>query len=124
MTIFISSHNLSEIQEICDRVGIINKGNIVAKDSVSALSKKLNLKPKMTIELEKITEKIKESIKDIIDKEDEIDFVENNVDVICDSKTKAKVILAIAKAGGNILNLKTLEPSLEEVFMRFTQEQI
>jgi len=34
---------------------------------------------------------------------------------------KAKVILAISTAGGNIQNLQTKEPSLEEVFMRYTE---
>jgi len=118
-TVFISSHILSEIQKICDRVGIINKGVLVAKDTVETLSKKLNLKPQMIIELDKISDKITKSISDIkgIDR---IEVKEKTINVICDSETKAKVILAIAKAGGNILNLQTHEPSLEEVFMRYT----
>jgi ABC-type uncharacterized transport system ATPase subunit len=34
---------------------------------------------------------------------------------------KAKVILAISTTGGNIQNIQTKEPSLEEVFMRYTE---
>lgn len=122
-TVFVSSHILSEIQEICDRVGIINKGVLVAKDTVEALSKRLNLKPQMSIELDNISDKIIKSIKNIkgIDK---IEVKEKTINVICGSETKARVILATAKAGGNILNLHTRDPSLEEVFMRFTEEEL
>jgi ABC-type multidrug transport system ATPase subunit len=119
-TIFVSSHILSEIQEVCGRVGIINKGVLVAQDSVSALSKKLNLKPTITVELEKISDTVIDEVKKIngIDK---INIVGDRIDVICGSDVKVKVILAIANAGGNILNLYTKEPSLEEVFMRYTE---
>jgi len=119
-TIFISSHILSEIQEICDRVGIINKGVLVAQDTVVGLSKKLNLKPKITVELEIMSDDAVASVKKVkgVDK---VERIGKSIDVICDPKTKAKVILAIETAGGNIINLYTREPSLEEVFMRFTE---
>ncbi len=38
-TLFISSHNLSEVQKICDRVGFIRKGRLIAEQSISDLSK-------------------------------------------------------------------------------------
>ena len=119
-TIFVSSHILSEIQEICDRVGIINNGMLVAKDTVSELSKKMSIKPKITVELEKISDKVTESVKKV-DGVDKVEIIGRSIEVVCDSKTRGKVILAIATAGGNIINLYTKEPSLEEVFMRFTE---
>jgi ABC-type uncharacterized transport system ATPase subunit len=45
----------------------------------------------------------------------------NTMEIICDGAMKAKVILAITTAGGNIQNLQTKEPSLEDVFMRYTE---
>jgi ABC-type multidrug transport system ATPase subunit len=118
-TIFVSSHILSEVQEICDRVCIINKGKIVAQDTVDGLRKILKIKPKITIELEKINDKIIKSINEIkgIDK---IDIRENNIDVICNSELKARIIISIEGSGGKILNIHTKDPSLEEVFMKFT----
>ena len=49
VTIILTTHNLYEAQDMCDRIGIINKGNLVALDSTSKLLdrmklKKLNLK--------------------------------------------------------------------------------
>lgn len=119
-TIFVSSHILSEIQELCDRVGIINKGVLVAQDRVSELSKRLDLKPKISVELEKIVDDVIESIKKVKGVE-KVEIKDKNIDVICEPTTKSKVIIAIEKAGGNIVNLKTKEPSLEEVFMRYTE---
>jgi len=118
-TIFISSHILSEVQETCDRVCIINNGKIVAQDTVEGLRKILNIKPKITIELEIINDKIIKSLNEIkgIKK---IDIRKNNIEVICDSELRARIVINIERSGGKILNIHTKDPSLEEVFMKFT----
>jgi ABC-2 type transport system ATP-binding protein len=119
-TIFVSSHILSEIQEICDRVGIINKGILVAQDTVDGLSKKLNLKPQITVTVDTLSQKIENAVKELQGVES-VTARKNTLEIICDGAMKAKVILAITNAGGNIQNLQTKEPSLEEVFMRYTE---
>jgi ABC-2 type transport system ATP-binding protein len=40
MTIFLSSHLLDQVQRICDRVGIMIKGNLVAAGPIEELAKK------------------------------------------------------------------------------------
>jgi len=119
-TIFVTSHILSEIQEICDRVGIINKGVLVAQDTVEGLSKKLNLKPQITVTVDSMSAKIENAVKKLPGVE-KIQIKGNNLEIACDGAMKAKVILAITNAGGNIQNLQTKEPSLEEVFMQYTE---
>ena len=119
-TVFVSSHILSEIQALCDRVGIIDKGVLVAEDTVSKLSKRLNLKPKISVELEKMSDGIVKAVKKVDGIED-VQIINKIINVVCGPKKKAKVIVAIEKAGGNIINLHTIEPSLEEVFMKFTE---
>jgi ABC-type multidrug transport system ATPase subunit len=52
-TIFISSHMLSEIEKICDRVAIIFKGNLVAEDTMDTLMGKLAKDKEIEIDLEK-----------------------------------------------------------------------
>ena len=44
VTIILTTHNLSEAQEMCDRIGIINKGNLVALDSTSKLLDRIETK--------------------------------------------------------------------------------
>jgi len=119
-SVFVSSHILAEVQAVCDRVGIINKGVLVAEDTVENLRDRLNLKPKLVIELEKISDEIIGSIKNLEGVE-KVDVIGVMIHVICNPRVKSKIILAVEKAGGNILNIQTMEPSLEEVFMRFTE---
>jgi ABC-type multidrug transport system ATPase subunit len=119
-TIFVSSHILSEIQEICDRVGIINKGVLVAQDTVEGLSKKLNLKPQIMVTVSAMSAKIENEVKKLPGV-DSVKTQGNTLEIVCDGAMKAKVILAISTAGGNIQNLQTKEPSLEEVFLRYTE---
>jgi ABC-type multidrug transport system ATPase subunit len=119
-TIFISSHILSEVQEVCDRVGIINRGVIVAQDSVEGLRKKLNLKPQITVTVDGLSEKIIDAVKKLPGV-DRVTVQKNTLEIICEGTMKAKVILAITNAGGNIQNLQTKEPTLEQVFMKYTE---
>ena len=120
-TIFVSSHILSEVQEVCDRVGIINRGVIVAQDSVEGLRKKLNLKPQITVTVEGLSEKMIDAVKKLPGV-DRVTAQKNTLEIICEGAMKAKVILAITNAGGNIQNLQTKEPTLEQVFMKYTEE--
>lgn len=120
-TVFISSHILAEVQEVCDRVGIINKGTLVAEDSVTNLSQTLNLKPKIRFEISNLADKIVEAVKKIKGVEN-IKIENNYLEVACTPKTKSKVVLAIEQNGGNITNLQTKEISLEEVFLKYTTD--
>jgi ABC-type multidrug transport system ATPase subunit len=120
-TVLVSSHILGEIQEMCDRVCIINKGKIVAVDRIENLGTRLHLRPKIVILLEKMTEKILKAVEKLKD----VDHVEAKgtlLEVNCLASAKANVILSVVKAGGNIMNLQIREPSLEDVFMRFTED--
>ena len=120
-TVFVSSHILAEVQEVCDRVGIINKGVIVAEDTVNELRERLNLKPKLVLELENISENIVQSVEQL-DGVESVNVIGVMLHIHCDPKAKSKIIIAIEKAGGNIVNIQTMEPSLEEVFMRVTED--
>ena len=119
-TVFVSSHILSEVQEVCDRVGIINKGVVVAEDTVPNLRKSLNLKPKLVIELDKVTNEVVEAVKKV-DGVEKVTIMGVMLHIVCDSATKSKVIVAVEKAGGNVVNIETMDPTLEEVFMKYTE---
>ncbi len=120
VTVFLSSHILSEVQAVCDRVAIINRGRIVAIDTIDNLKAKLDLKPVLVIELG-------EEADGFVDKVESLEGVERvkaynrRLEVTCSSEAKAKVILVIEENKGGILNIQTREPSLEEIFIRFTE---
>ena len=122
VTIFISSHILSEIQETCTQVGIINKGNLVAQDSVDKLSTKLQMKPKMVLNFRKITEKVKNIAKNI-SRVERIEISGNNLTIYCDFQYRSKVIYELEKNNIDIKNIETEKSSLEDIFMKYTEGQ-
>jgi ABC-type multidrug transport system ATPase subunit len=122
VTFFISSHVLSEIQMVCNHVAIINKGALVVKDNIQGLSNQLKIKPWLHLKLSSISDKILKAVKKIKGVY-KINITGNNLNIMCDPVTKIKVVLAIEKSGGNILNIQTKEPSLEEIFLRYTERR-
>jgi len=67
-TIFISSHLLSEVERLCGKVGIINKGRLLAEDTMDNLRKRLTDLVELEIELT-------EGKKEIVDTLAAFDFI-------------------------------------------------
>ena len=122
-TILVSSHILSEIGQMCEKVIIIDKGKLVTIDSPENLEDKLSTN-KIQIIVEDPKEKIdmlKSKIPEII----KISFIkkENKKEklyeiTIKDNEDIRKKIMDIAKNEGiNVIELKKIESSLEDVFV-------
>lgn len=130
ITIFLSSHLLSEVQQICTRVGIINQGKLLAVDTISGLSKNLDQVPlnNLYIEGKGITEKIIDLIKSnpgIVAVETspenpngyQIAIAENSdADSIAGEINKE-----LAKKNVYLSRLEVIKPNLEELFMKITR---
>ena len=121
-TIMFSSHILSEVQNICSRVAIINKGKIVAEDTVPNLSKYLKIKPRLEIEIPNLDGKVPEAIGKLEGIE-KVSAKGDTLFITCDSSLRIKVINALEKASLEVKNIKTFEPSLEEAFMKLVFEK-
>jgi len=111
-TIFFSSHNLSEVKKVCDRVGIIKNGTVIEIDTVKNLSKNnfiiVTIKSK---DAKKINLPLKEMhIKSM--KDDELTFMYKG-DI-------NKIIKVLAEV--NIDKLLIEEPTIDEVFMHYYKE--
>jgi len=122
ITIFISSHILSEIQAISTEVGIINRGVLVAQDSVDKLSKELKMQPKLILKLDKIDDRIKQIVEKIKGVQ-KTEIFSDNLVVYCDVKKWADVIFQTKKAGFDIKNIDIEKSSLEDVFMKYTEDK-
>ena len=127
-SIIISSHILSEIQEIADRVVIINRGKIAAVDTLTDLSKRLSGQSKVLLTF---TGPVKDCAAKIRNISGIISAVPRAIDskyaqleIAIDAKDTAGVRISIfnlmAKEGWPILELRSLDPSLEEVFLNIT----
>ena len=116
-TIMFSSHILSEVQTLCDKVVIINKGKIIAKDTVENLNKHLKIRPRLEITIPGLNGKIPEIIKKI-DGIESIDIKKDVLFITCDSVARINIISEIKDKGFEVKDIKTIEPSLEEAFMK------
>jgi len=116
-TILFSSHVLSEVETLCDRVAIINKGKLIAEDTVANLNKYLHIKPRLEISIPGLNGKIPDVIKTIGGVE-AVDVKGDTLFVTCESSIRSHIITALQNAGFKIDNIKTIEPSLEEAFVK------
>ena len=128
-TVILSSHILSEVSQICDRVVIINKGKIVAEDTPENLENRASNKNIIYITVEDSdnkTEKIKEKIRGI----EEIKFIEELEDKTKkyeiigskDEDLRKTIFTEFAKEGITILEMKKPEATLEDAFMKIIGE--
>jgi len=116
-TILFSSHILSEVENICDKVAIINKGKLIAEDTVANLNKYLRIKPRLSIFIKQLDSKAADIIKNLNGVES-VKIEGNVLFVTCESSARSKVITTLEKAGYKIGDIKTIEPSLEEAFVK------
>lgn len=119
-TVVFSSHILSEVETLCNRVAIINKGKLIAEDTVANLNKYLHIKPRIEISIDKLDGKVPKVIEKI-DGVYSADAKGNNLFVTCDSQVRSRVIAALGKAGFKVVNIKTIEPSLEDAFVKLIE---
>jgi len=115
VTIILTTHYLEEAEEMCDRIAILNKGNIVALDTTKNLLDKIQTK-KVTFKTDKI-----------IDIKDEdlpsLKLISKLETEICVSYEKSKIniedlIILIKKNKAKILDISTDDGDLKDVFLR------
>lgn len=111
-TIFFSSHNLSEVKKVCDRVGIIKNGSLIEVDTVKNLSKNnFNIITIISNDIKKVNLPLKDMhIKNMTEKE--VRFIYNG-----DINKIIKLISDI-----KIEKLLIEEPTIDEIFMHYYKE--
>lgn len=121
-TLIISSHILSEISQICEKVIIINKGQIVAVDSPEHLEDTVNVEDAINIIVEDANNKMENiEIKgakkiDLIKKNDD-NTKEYRIIPEKDYDIRKTIFSDLAKENITIFELKKPEITLEEAFM-------
>lgn len=123
-TVILSSHILSEVSQICERVVIINKGRIIAIDTPENLEKKVQEKNVILLTVEDKNSYMKDIQKDITDML-ECKLVKDNEDGTKQYMVKSNAEIDLRKQLFDILpkkdvtifELKKAERSLEDAFL-------
>lgn len=108
-TVFFSSHILSEVQELCNRVAIIRKGSIIEIEDIKTLRE--NNYKKITVLGKDLNPEIfnLKGVTKLVKEEDEIDFFYKG-----DINKITKIVSTI-----NLRDISIEEPTLEEIFMHY-----
>jgi ABC-2 type transport system ATP-binding protein len=122
-TVLLSTHILTEAQNICDRVLIINKGTIVAEDTPENLQSRLVGSQRVVLRVRGDSDGLDATIKKVkgttgIETKDaetvEFEF-SSGQDV------RPQVAKAVIQAGYELIEMRPVGMSLEEIFLELTQ---
>ena len=126
-TVILSSHILSEIQAVCDRVIIINKGVVAADDTATNLSNKVTTDHRVVARIEGEKAAILQAIRAIsgikyvrADMEREPGIWEYEMEAEPGQDIRRDVNRIARENEWNILLLKTMEMTLEDIFLKIT----
>lgn len=119
-TVMLTSHYLSEVEEMCDRIALINEGKVIAIGGISEIKQSLNFFDTITFNLEKQTDVgFLEKIKGV-----EF-FAQRGTAIMIRASTPqhvlSKVLDDLEKRNEKIHGLEVKRPTLEEVFLKLVK---
>ena len=126
-TVILSSHILSEVQAVCDKIVVINEGKVVADDTEDNLSRKLINEHLLTARIEGNSETIADLIKSIkgvikveVGSEREKGVWEYRIEAKEGVDIRRELFNRMAQRNMPILDLRASELSLEDIFLKLT----
>jgi len=124
-TVLFSTHILSEAQQICDRVLIINKGRIVAEDTPENLQSRVLGAERVILRvrgdadgLDATVKKVKGTRKVETKQEDAVEF-----EFSAGQDVRPQVAKAVIQAGYELMEMRPIGMSLEEIFLELTESK-
>jgi ABC-2 type transport system ATP-binding protein len=124
-TILLSTHILSEAQQVCNRVLIINKGKIVVEDSPERLQARLSGSRRVIVQVSGDTDGLPETIQSVAGVARAFSTQDGNAEfeTLPGEDARPDVARALIGAGYNLLEMRPIGLSLEDIFLQLTREQ-
>lgn len=119
-TVFFSSHVLGQVEAVCDRVGILRDGELVAVDSVEGLRQKSNTGTRLEIETSGVDDEALAAVRRA-EGVSEARVEGSLVVATYAGEAKMDVVNALEAAGADVKDFSTSEASLEDVFAAYTE---
>mgnify|MGYP001415163366 FL=1 len=130
-TVILSSHILPEVQAVCDKIIVINKGNVVANDTSDNLAHNLSSDHRLNVRIdgpEKEVEKLLKTIPGMVDV-NPTRMVEKGVyEYVLESHEdvdiRREMFKRLSSRNWPIMGLKSSELTLEEIFLKLTMDDV
>jgi ABC-2 type transport system ATP-binding protein len=120
-TVFFSSHVLGQVEAVCDRVGIMRSGSLVAEDSIDGLRAATEGGATLTVTVDRATDAVTSAVRGL-DGVEAVTVDGDRLRVAAEAGAKVAVIDAVRDAGAAIEDFETSEASLEDLFVSYTEE--
>ncbi len=129
-TVVLSSHILTEVADVCERVVIINRGEIVAQDSLERLTHGIGDAARMTVRVAGPEAPVLKLIRSLegakyvetigVKESDTIDIL---IETDKDADIRRQLFSGLAGQGWPLLMLKPMDITLEDIFLKLTAEK-
>ena len=116
-TVLLSSHLMSEVEQICDRVGVISRGTLVGEGTVDELRGRESL----WVRAEPLEQAVR--LLATIQGVEDVARIDGGLRVAADPASAAAINRALVEAGIAVGELRPERVSLEKVFLELTDEQ-
>ncbi len=123
VTVVLSSHQLHQVQRVCNRVGILSKGRLVMEGPVDRLGRESLGGGKYRIQLQvaKPVPELVEAIRNV-DGVIDVDSSDDLLLVNCNDDLRPQVARAVVDSGSLLVQMKIEEYGLEEVYLKYFRE--
>ncbi|WP_440772475.1 ABC transporter ATP-binding protein [Natronorubrum sp. DTA28] len=120
-TVFFSSHIMEQVEAVCDRVGILRDGEMVAVDTVSGLRDSVEGGTSLRVTVDRIDDDALQAVRSLPDVSDAVIEGESPPTLIVQvSGSKTAVLTELEDRGIEVQDFSTREASLEDVFQSYT----
>jgi ABC-2 type transport system ATP-binding protein len=119
-TVFFSSHVLGQVEAVCDRVGILREGELVAEDSIEGLREAVDGGETLSVTVDAASEADLEAVR-ALGGVTAASTDGGTVTVSCEADAKTAVIGALEEADVTVKDFQTEETSLEDLFIAYTE---
>ena len=130
-TIVLSTHILSEVEQSCEQVIIINQGRLVARDSVANLTNRLRGSEAVAVEVEpgpnapEVQHRLEQvsGVSRVVVKEPRNGRLNFEVESLQGRTVRAEIARAVVNAGWDLSEMRSLGMSLEDIFLELTSSE-
>ncbi|MFB6138114.1 MAG: ATP-binding cassette domain-containing protein [Halobacteriaceae archaeon] len=119
-TVFFSSHILEQVEAVCDRVGILRAGELVAEDSIEGLRQAAGGGTTLEVRVDEVSDDVLAAVEGL----EGVSNVRSEGHMLLMSTeggSKTSVLDAIETAGAEVQDFSTQESSLEDLFAHYTR---
>ncbi|SEQ71033.1 ABC transporter ATP-binding protein [Natrinema salaciae] len=122
-TVFFSSHIMEQVESVCDRVGILRDGQMVAVDSVAGLRDSVEGGTTLRVTVDRIDDDALQAVRSLPDVGNvTVEGQNPPTVVVAVDGSKTAVLSALEDRGIDVNDFETTEASLEDVFQSYTTD--